>query len=53
MAHTTYALSSVSLCCLDIFKKYLGKFQEIFSKTISSKIFENVENLFGKFLEVF
>ncbi len=42
-------LSSVSTSCLHIFKVYFENFQEIFSKKISSKIFENFENFFGKF----
>ncbi len=47
-------LSSISVSYSNIFKKYLGKFQEIHSKKILIKIFENIENnFFEKFREVF
>ncbi len=44
----------------DIFEKYFGKFQKIYSKKISDNILETFENCFGilwknlgKFLEIF
>ncbi len=46
-------LSRLSKSCSDIFEKYFRKFQKILFKKFSSKIFDNCENFFREFQEVF